>query len=1018
MKKHFLWASLALLSAVPALTSAQTQMQRKKQVAEATQCKPIAAEAHQSLKGITAEQNKRHTVSPARIAVQTPFLETFDNGLGDFTVIDANNDGKTWDFTGNESYAGNQGVAFYTYHRSNQANDWLVTPGIKMKGGTEYEISFETWCASQSDKERMEVRFGNAADAAALTSVLVDGFDVDKKYDNRITITKKFTPETDGDYYFGFHAISDPWKFYLFVDNVSIKTVTKASAPGAATELEATAAAEGQLKATLKFKAPAKDQNGAALTALDSIRVMRKNIRVALLKNPQPGELFTVTDDNAGQGNNTYTVVAYANGYEGKAATASVYVGQDVATAVDISTSRLIDNLPSLTATWEPVSTTGANGGYVDPTQVRYVIAQLIQSYNGPMALPIDTTEYAATAYDFKISPDEGEQKIADYLIAPLNVAGIGAFNYIDANTMILGKPYELPFTESVDNYRLNGTLWWYSRSSQSVALPVISEQNSVNSRYSGAIGWKSDGEGTMSFNTGKISLQGSKKPVVRYAGKGDHGSISVVAQQQGGTRTTLGKIELNGDWQTKELSLSSVKDSRYVALRFLFEDAVAGDSLFLDDIRVIDAVDNDLEVIGACSSDRVRTGEEFKYGIAVYNAGQKDAASYTLRCQVGNEKTFETTEGLLAAGDTKTFSFGFTPTVFSEKEVTVKVSVEFDGDEKPENNSWEKTLTVDVSKSSPVENLTGSVDKENSVALKWNVPSYPAEELMEDFESYTEWDADNFEPWLCYSNDESLQGGIFSDVKLPHEGENCAFILTNFETEYGAGSSYPGHSGYQYLSTFYGVDENGDITGSDKWLISPLLSGKAQTVTFYAKSDAVNGVSFVENLILSYSTTTNEPAQFVKAAEAKVETEGKWQFYSFDIPEGARYFAIERFDPNGGSLWLGLDDITYSKSCDAPLSYNVYKDMIKCANVTTPECIVPADGGKHMYSVTAVYEKSESAPVSVSITTDGIRSVDASRNVSSAYWSVDGKRLRKPLRGMNIMRDGDGKYKKVVNLR
>ena len=181
-----------------------------------------------------------------------------------------------------------------------------------------------------------------------------------------------------------------------------------------------------------------------------------------------------------------------------------------------------------------------------------------------------------------------------------------------------------------------------------------------------------------------------------------------------------------------------------------------------------------------------------------------------------------------------------------------------------------------------------------------------------------------------------------------------------------------------------------------------------AQTVSFYAKSETANGVSYAENLIMSYSTDSTNPATFQKAGEAKVETEGEWQNYSFSIPDGAIYFAIERFDPNGGSLWLGLDDISFSIASGSPLSYNVYKDRLLYKNVSTTSCSMPADAGSHEYAVTAVYASGESTPVSISVGTDGIRSIDASATGKPTYWTIDGRRLTEPLqRGITIVRNG-----------
>ena len=140
------------------------------------------------------------------------------------------------------------------------------------------------------------------------------------------------------------------------------------------------------------------------------------------------------------------------------------------------------------------------------------------------------------------------------------------------------------------------------------------------------------------------------------------------------------------------------MKDSRYVVLRFQFSDDVAGDSLFLDDIHVLDAVDKDLQVIAKCN-DRVRAGEELKIGFFVYNSGQEEASGYKVVAKWNDEIIYEGYDATLVPGDAKAYSLAVTPGVFSEQQGKVSVSVEFAGDEKPDNNEWEKSVSVDLPK-------------------------------------------------------------------------------------------------------------------------------------------------------------------------------------------------------------------------------------------------------------------------------------------------------------------------------
>ena len=119
--------------------------------------------------------------------------------------------------------------------------------------------------------------------------------------------------------------------------------------------------------------------------------------------------------------------------------------------------------------------------------------------------------------------------------------------------------------------------------------------------------------------------------------------------------------------------------------------------------------------------------------------------------------------------------------------------------------------------------------------------------------------------------------------------------------------------------------------TANDDWLISPELSGEAQTVSFYIKSVTM---AYEERFRVLYSTDTKSTSDFVKVATANYYTPNSlWRRFSVKLPEGAKYFAIHCISED--AFGLMVDDITYipknakKKSFDF-MGYNVYRNGVK----------------------------------------------------------------------------------------
>lgn len=155
--------------------------------------------------------------------------------IGGFTWLteDANNDGYGWIFAGDDPYAG---LVNYTYLFNDDgqtaADDWLFSPCLSLDAAKAYKLSFFAEVGEDNNglyEELLEVKMGTANDAASMTSTIRD-FGV---FNNSDYEEKKaaFKPAATGTHYIGFHCYSDPDKWFLNIDDVSI---TELSPPTAA----------------------------------------------------------------------------------------------------------------------------------------------------------------------------------------------------------------------------------------------------------------------------------------------------------------------------------------------------------------------------------------------------------------------------------------------------------------------------------------------------------------------------------------------------------------------------------------------------------------------------------------------------------------------------------------------------------------------------------------------------------------------------------------------------------------
>jgi len=257
--------------------------------------------------------------------VEVPYTNDFadDAAFAQFGVYDANMDANTW--------ALYSGAARYLYSSTNNADDWLVSPPIKLLAGQKYRFAIDTWAQSATYAERVEVLMGTEAKASAFTTQVIEPTDVNYASTAPKTLENASVEvEEDGYYYFAVHAISDADKWALFVDNFVVEAGAGANAPAAVSGLAATPYDE-TIGATITFTAPTMTVSGTELAgSAMTIELQRDGTVINTFEGVTPGQELSYedADETLTPGNHTYTVIPSNEEGAGEKAEITVFLSQ------------------------------------------------------------------------------------------------------------------------------------------------------------------------------------------------------------------------------------------------------------------------------------------------------------------------------------------------------------------------------------------------------------------------------------------------------------------------------------------------------------------------------------------------------------------------------------------------------------------------------------------------------------------------------------------------------------------
>ncbi len=904
-------------------------------------------------------------------ACSIPYTENFnDNSVVNlYTIIDANGDGRSWNYS--------RGAMMYEYSESVNANDWLITPPLNLDPNYVYSLKFEAYPQDGSYTERLMVASGSEPTLGGMTEEIV-------MPEFEITGSEHSTHEgvvfaaKSGYTYVGFNVRSEANADYLTLTNIRIDELASVYAPDKVTDLKVVPDAEGNASATISFKLPTKAINGDMLTAVSEATLYRDGAFLrSFASNLTTGQTITYVDETVSIGQHTYSVVVSNNKGNGLQSAVDVYVGDDI--PMPVSDFRLTDlGNGDIQLSWK-APTVGVNGGHVDASTLRYTIGNI-------GGVSSATEVVTGESYKDHVTIKEGQQQTVWYDIVASSDRGNSEKAYSD--TLFIGDAYALPFAESFSRSTLQQGPWSLT-SNGSSKWSVMTYGASIDPQDSdsGLIMFlPSERGGRAKMVSPKITLSGSVTPELRFwvgHNKTTNNKLTVKARKASGGDVELATIDQRDietdsdlpEWVEHRIELpTELAQEDYVQLVFeaVCEDynVVGSNSLALDNISIRSYYDYDLSVVEFTGGSQVKVGETIEFTVWVQNDGRNRAEGYTLDLY-RDGKLVNSVEGTPLNAERGTLTtITDTPNADAAETSTYYVVINYDKDLVVDNNT-SASLSVNVLPGLPyIDTLSGEIVEEGKGVLSWTAPVEVSDddassgEVTESFETYAPFTIANFGQWTLVDGDRSNTGGIInSSTGNYYEYANAespmAYQVFN-PSEAGITSrDWATHTGSQVLAAFVSTSK-----ANDDWLISPEVEG-GQTIKFWAKAPLCEWYETKETIEVLYSDKTTDTADFTKIGENIEVASETWTEYSFDIPEGAKYFAIHCISRNQYVLYI--DDITYRPAGNdlALQGYNVY-----CNGAKINEAMLPASqlsyevayaSDADAYQVSAVYNQGES---------------------------------------------------------
>lgn len=945
----------------------------------------IAKTGNPKLCNFSIKECENPIVVPEKFA-EVPCSYTMSKNSDDaanYIVIDADNDTKTWKPCGMTT---GSVCAKTTYENQ---DDWLITLPVHLLPGVNYTLTYKEGFSQTTGKEdRLGVYAGTSPTVEAMNLTILAAH----TYTNRDAkeVKTDFNVTKEGYYYFGFHCTSAQASTgWARISDFSIKESTEEIVPPAAGTLEVIPAPMGELKATVKYTAPSVNTNGEPLTQLTKVIVTTNWAFKTELTDVEPGGEYTFeTTDVYNNGYNRFEAVAYIGDVAGEQTLLTdLYFGMDNPQPVTNVKAVLSEDFKTVTLTWDPISEVGEKGGYVDVSKAVYYVFDAFGSYYDP-ALTY-TTETSVT-FDYS---DVKEQDFVAYQVT----AGIDETYYsldTSSNIVVIGQPEALPFYESFadGNYShmwvvdpesqgqvMNGTLYdnelqTNTDADEGVEPEYLNSQDADNGFF---LFMPIDINSSYGFYSAKISLAGADNPVFEFWYQGKGSVLDAKLGANGGDLETIKSIDLKenptDDWTLARIDLSPYKSANYIQVGVMLRAIHNTDeniwSVPFDNLRVIDLKDEALRVSVVSIPDEVNAGQEIPVSMTVENIGLNELTQANIAVVADGVDFDPIAIADFTPGKVATVKAAIPTSLLSDDAINVVASAKTNAS--TVGASVEKTVSITFPAYPMPTDFTAAAAKDK-IDLSWTAPEYDQltkpTSVFEDFESpeYEPFTYSDFAGFRFVDLDGQKNYTFLSDYGNPYRTVPMAYQLFSPELA-GVPEDYlidcPTHSGKSMLVAWSCGGQNANL------LISPELTGDAQTISFWARSFTI---AYGETISVWVSYTDTDVKSFTQIKEIENYAEGDivpedWTEFKINIPEGAKYFGIlhDSYD----TYALFLDDFKFETAgvlpADTELTgYNLYCNGEKVGESTETSTVhTPDADGAYSYRLSAVYNHGESRP-------------------------------------------------------
>jgi hypothetical protein len=760
---------------------------------------------------------------------------------------------------------------------------------------------------------------------------------------------------------------------------------------------------------------------------------------VQSIENPEIGKQYSFTLENLASGYQNYVLIAsnsaspeLDSNYDGRAYVYA-YVGADTPGEV----GNLVvnsDSYPDIKISWDAPSQ-GQNGGYVNPAEFTYTVVRYI-SWENQETIASGITETSCTDHvEF--------DKLTEYryIVYATNSQGDGAQLY--SESLVLGPAATLPFSESFPTG--NDEYIWTQASTSYSLYPSTYISQWGNGAYT-AFGYFANGYdedyGALLFNTQAntwgdqvyseasytscdIDISTADSPALsfyHYVWPSAENTLkSSVGIIQNGETTVLKEFtytEGAQGWNLEVLPLTQFVGKGNIKIVFAAGcDSYSNGFAAFDCIKVDELLTKDMQIKSIYAPAKVDAGTDFNVAVTVLNGGAEKAEGYTVTLYKDGEACGTQSGDALEIGGSATLNYPFTADNSYNENTSFNATVTFDGDQKLDNNESEEAIVAVRHALVPaVDDLVGDVEDLN-VNLSWTEPDYQlpiGENVVEGFEDCKD-TATSIDNWTQFDDDTHYPmylinyGLNYADW----QDESFAFIVLDESTLSVSDTSKwlgKAHSGSKYLFTC-----SGSWGTLDSWLVSPELSGNAQTLEFYAVSNQYPTLRYTSDdgsttikdqikVLVSFTTTDKEAFTYTALCDATDNTlgyeinssladGGDYEKISVELPEGAKYFAVEVVTPYVTNSMLFFDDFSFEQKQTgiqvSLLGYDVYDGDRKLNSdvLTATEYTDAVEAGTaHSYSVVALYNvgASESSNVlEVTVSSSSIERLTAAANAT-----------------------------------